>query len=318
MTLTNVTVTDPLPGITVSGGPLASLAPGASNNSTFTAVYTITQADINNGGVENQATATGTDPNNDPVTDLSDDNSPLENDPTDVPLTQTPSIAIVKVGTFVDLAPLGVTNPGDQITYAFTVTNTGNVTLTNVTVTDPLPGITVSGGPLASLAPGASNNSTFTAVYTITQADINNGGVENQATATGTDPNNDPVTDLSDDNSPLENDPTDVPLTQTPSIAIVKVGTFVDLAPLGVTNPGDQITYAFTVTNTGNVTLTNVTVTDPLPGITVSGGPLASLAPGASNNSTFTAVYTITQADINTGGVKTRLPLRVQTRTTIR
>ncbi|MBK9335061.1 MAG: DUF11 domain-containing protein [Lewinellaceae bacterium] len=144
-------MTDPLPGITVSGGPLASLAPGASNNSTFTAVYTITQADINNGGVENQATATGTDPNNDPVTDLSDDNSPLENDPTDVPLTQTPSIAIVKVGTFVDLAPAGV-NVGDQITYAFIVTNTGNVTLTNVTVTDPLPGITVSGGPLASLA----------------------------------------------------------------------------------------------------------------------------------------------------------------------
>ena len=47
----------------------------------------------------------------------------------------------------------------------------------------------------------------------------------------------------------------------------------------------------FTVTNTGNVTLTNVTVTDP--GVTMLGGPIASLAPGAVDNATFTASYII-------------------------
>ena len=295
--LTNVTVTDPL--VTVSGGPLATLAIGASDNSTFTASYTVTQADIDNGGVTNQATATGQDPDGNSVSDVSDDNSPLEDDPTVTPLPQNPAIAIVKTGTFQDENGDGFAQVGETITYAFTVTNTGNVTLTDVTVTDPL--VTVSGGPLATLAVGASDNTTFTASYTITQADIDDGGVTNQATATGDDPNGDPVSDDSDDNSPLEDDPTVTPLPQNPAIAIIKTGTFQDESGDGLAQPGETITYAFTVTNTGNVTLTDVTVTDPL--VTVSGGPLATLAVGATDNSTFTASYTITQADIDDGGV---------------
>jgi uncharacterized repeat protein (TIGR01451 family) len=128
------------------------------------------------------------------------------------PLTQTPSIALIKTGTFKDNAPLGVTNPGDQITYVFAVTNTGNVTLTNVTVTDPLPGIVISGNPIASLAPGATNSTTITGIYTITQADINAGGVTNQALAAGTPPTGPPVIDLSDDDSNLENEATILPM----------------------------------------------------------------------------------------------------------
>mgnify|MGYP000568353068 CR=1 FL=1 len=297
VTLTNVTVTDPL--VTVSGGPLATLAVGATDNSTFTAVYVLTQADIDNGQVTNQATATGDDPNGDPVSDDSDDNSPLEDDPTVTPLPINPGIAIIKTGTFQDESGDGFAQVGETITYAFTVSNTGDVDLTNVTVTDPL--VTVSGGPIALLAIGASDNSTFTATYTITQADIDNGGVTNQATATGTDPLGDPVSDDSDDNSPLEDDPTVTPLPQNPAIAIIKTGTFQDENGDGFAQVGETITYAFTVTNTGNVTLTDVTVTDPL--VTVSGGPLATLAVGATDNSTFTASYTITQADIDDGGV---------------
>ena len=190
------------------------------------------------------------------------------------------------------VAPTDRADVGDKITYAFTVTNTGNVTLTNVTVTDPK--VTVVGGPIASLAPGASNNTTFTATYTLTQADLNTGSVVNLATVTGTKPGGGTVTGTGG---------TTVSLPQSPAIALAKAGTLnmTVVAPADRADVGDKITYAFTVTNTGNVTLTNVTVTDPK--VTVVGGPIASLAPGASDNSTFTATYTLTQADLNTGSV---------------
>ncbi len=74
-------------------------------------------------------------------------------------------------------------------------------------------------------------------------------------------------------------------------------------------NVGDVINYTFTVTNTGNVTLTNVTVTDPMftgpdaPMFVSSslGSPEGTLLPGES--ATYTASYAITQDDIEAGAV---------------
>ena len=281
VTLTNVTVTDPL--VTVSGSPIASLAPGASDNSTFTGTHVLTQADINSGQFINTATATGTPPSGPNVTD---------NSTKTVTIPQLPGIDLLKNGALDSTVvfPSGEANPGDKINYTFTVTNTGNVTLNNVTITDPK--VTVSGGPLASLAPGVSNSGTFTGSYTLSQSDINSGQVDNTATTTGTPPSGPNVTD---------NDTETVTISQLPGIDLVKNGALDStvIPPSGETNPGDKINYTFTVTNTGNVTLTNVTVTDPL--VTVSGGPIASLAPGASNSGTFTGAYTLTQADINAG-----------------
>jgi uncharacterized repeat protein (TIGR01451 family) len=260
--LTNVTITDPL--ITVSGGPI-TLNPGQSDNTTFTGIYVITQADIDNGSFTNIATATGTPPLGDDVDDSDDDTQFFQ---------QNPSIALTK-----SASPQAYSAAGDQITYTFTVENDGNVTLTDVTVVDPL--FNLSFGPI-TLAPGASEEYTY--IYTVTQADVDAGSIYNVATATGTDPNDEEVTDEDDETVTAEQDP---------SLALTK-----SASPQTYAAAGDQITYTFTVENDGNVTLTDVTVVDPLFGL--SFGPV-DLAPGASEVYTYT--YTVTQADVDAGSI---------------
>ncbi|WP_159586049.1 DUF7507 domain-containing protein, partial [Chelativorans xinjiangense] len=273
VTQANVTVNDPM--VTVDQGP-QTLAPGESF--TFTATYTPTQADIDNGSVTNTASGTGTDPNGGTT------ESPP--DTVTVPPDQTPGMTIEKTGTLNDLDGDGLLDPGETIGYSFLVRNTGNVTVTNVTVNDPL--VAVDQGP-QTLAPGGSF--TFTATYTPTQADIDNGSVTNTATGTGTDPNGGTT------ESPP--DTVTVPPDQTPGMTIEKTGTFNDLDGDGLLDPGETISYSFLVTNTGNVTMTDVTVNDPL--VTIDQDP-QTLAPGASF--TFTATYTPTQADIDAGSVE--------------
>ena len=152
------------------------------------AIHEPSQADLNAGVVTNTATATGDDPKGDPVSG---------DDTVTTVLEQSPAIALEK--TAVESTYSAV---GDEINYTFTVTNTGNVTLHNVTVNDMLAGVTLTGGPIATLAPGASDTSTFTAKYTITQADMNKGSVVNSATVSGfTDPGADPSVDTPDVNS---------------------------------------------------------------------------------------------------------------------
>jgi conserved repeat domain len=311
MQLTNITVTDPL--VAVTGGPLAVLNAGATDNTTFTAIYTFTQADVDAGFVNNQALVSATPIVGQPITDLSDSNDPTlpgNDDPTVTTLPQNPSFQLWKEGTYQDANNDGIVNAGDVIEYDFTVTNTGNVTITNIMVTDPI--VTVSGGPLASLAPQASDSTTFTATYTITQADIELGAVYNLALAEGTDSNGNPIDDESQDPSPVgTDDPLYEPtcpdctvtiLEQNPGIALIKTAIFNDENNNGIAEAGETITYNFTVTNTGNVSLSDVTINDPLPGVVVSGGPI-TLAVGQSDSTTFTATYAITQADINAGSV---------------
>ena len=82
---------------------------------------------------------------------------------------------------------------GDVINYAITVKNTGNTTLHQITVKDPLTGLDTI---IVVLAPGASAE--YTQSYTVTQEDLNKGSVTNIATADGFTPNETPIS-ASDD-----------------------------------------------------------------------------------------------------------------------
>ena len=295
--LTNVTVTDPLPRLVLTGAPIPVLEPGAEDLTTYSATYVLDQDDLNLGQVENQATVVGTDPNDVVTEDLSGDTYADDN-PIILPLDQDASIAVIKTSN-ADL----VNDPaqvGDEISYTFTITNTGNVTLTNVTLTDILPGIVLDGGPIPSLDSMAVDTDTYTATYLIIQEDIDAGQVLNQATVTGTPPVGPDVDDLSGSDN-ANDDPTIEPLVQNPGITLDKIADVSQFLDGSV--PGESVTYSFVITNTGNVTLTNVTVTDALAGVVLTGGPIPSLAPAGIDTTTYTAEYVIDQADIDRGTV---------------
>ncbi|WP_264529716.1 choice-of-anchor L domain-containing protein [Flavobacterium sp. N502540] len=118
-----------------------------------------------------------------------------------------PSIALVKTAHFNDENGDSNAKVGETITYNFTVTNTGNVALTNVYIVDPLTGITMTGGPI-NLGVGEEDNTSFTGTYSILQADINAGSISNQAEVFGTSPDHIVVKDKSDDSSVEGDKPT--------------------------------------------------------------------------------------------------------------
>jgi uncharacterized repeat protein (TIGR01451 family) len=300
--LTNVKVTDTV-CTNVLGGPIPTLAVGAVDTTTFTCIYIVTPTDIVAGKVTNTATATGTDPKGNQVQDQSNDpKTTTPNDPTVTPLVQKGQIELDKAGTLVDTNNDGSSQVGETIKYTFTVKNTGNVPLTNVKVTDTVC-TNVLGGPIPTLAVGATDTTTFTCTYTLTQTDINNGQVTNTATATGTDPKGNQVQDQSNDpKTTTPNDPTVTPLAQKGQIELDKTGTYQDTNNDGVTQPGETIKYTFTVKNTGNVPLTNVKVTDTVC-TNVLGGPIPTLAVGAVDTTTFTCIYIVTPTDIVAGKV---------------
>ncbi len=307
VTLTDVTVTDDsLPGLVLAGSPIPRLAPGESDSTTYSARYLLTQEDLDQGRVSNTARVTGSyrapDGSADTVTDIS--GTEIENDdPTDTEFAPVPGIALVKTA---DVSGIGSPAAiGELVRYSFTVTNTGNVTLADVTVSDTsLPGLVLSGSPIGRLAPGESDSVTYSAAYALTQADLDRGVIENTARATGAyrGPDGEPGTVEDISGTEAENDdPTLSLVPQTPGIALVK-----EVADESVsTRPalGDELLYRFTVTNTGNVTLTDVTLTDDLAGAVVSGGPIAALAPGETDSTTFTARYALTAADLERGQV---------------
>ncbi|PPF91165.1 hypothetical protein C5C05_15885, partial [Clavibacter michiganensis] len=261
--------------------PTRTLAPGAMT--TAIATYIVTQADVDAGKVDNAATGAGTPPGDTPVTQT----PPSE---VTVPIEPAPAITIAKSGQLD-----GAFAAGQTVTYSFVITNTGNTTLTGVTVDEAAFSGTGSlsdvSYPTRSLAAG--EQTTATATYVLTQADIDAGEVTNSATATGTPPGNTP---------PPTSPPSDtrIPGTQTPSLSIVKSAD-----PGSIAKAGETVDYSFVITNTGNVTMTDLMVNETqfsgTGAVTAISYPTRTLAPGAST--TATASYVATQADVDAGSI---------------
>src|SRR6185503_17742377 len=198
---------------------------------------TLTQGDVNSGSVSNTATVNGTPPSG------ATPNPTTANDTETVTITRSPSVTIDKVGTLDNTVvnPAARTDAGDKINYTFSVTNTGNVTLTNVTITDPaFPSLSCS---VATLAPGGTY-STCIASTTLTQGDVNSGSVSNTATVNGTPPSG------ATPNPTTANDTETVTITQVATISLSK-----SVTPTTFGAAGQVLVYTFTITNTGNVTL---------------------------------------------------------------
>ncbi len=317
VTMTGVSVSDTqsAPAGTLSTGPsCASLATpsgpcsGASTTlapgqvATFTGTYSVTQADLDKGSVADSATVTGDPPGcASPLCAVTSSPSPVT-----TPTASNPGLSVLKSSTTPSYAAVGA-----SIAYNFLVTNTGNVTVGTIAVSDTqsapatqanLSAVTC---PTPSLAPLATE--TCTATYSVTQADLDHGSVADSATASGIPTGS--VTPVTSSPSLLS-----VPAAATPRSA------WPSRSPRGgpYNTVGQSITYQFLATNTGNVTMTGVGVTDTqsAPAGTLSTGPsCASLATpsgpcsGASTAlapgqvATFTGTYSVTQADLDKGSV---------------
>ena len=277
VTLTNVTVLDDLTGLSQT---IAALAPGDSQ--LYQTSYTLTQADLDNNGGGNGYIENAT------IVDSDQTLAAFDNET--VQLIRSPVLFLDK--TFLNVSGGNgnslVDAVGDVLNYRVVVANPSNVTLTEVSITEPLTGLTVSN---QTLVPGQTL--TYLTSYTLTQADLdNNGGgdgyIDNIAVADSAE-----TAGVSDIES--------VPLLRTIGLDFDKGVLSIDggngnaLADAA----GDVINYVFTVTNPGSVTLTNLTVVDDLTGMSQS---LASLAPGATV--VYTSSYVLTQADLdgNAGG----------------
>ncbi|KKC39276.1 hypothetical protein WH87_03355 [Devosia epidermidihirudinis] len=269
------------------------MLPGDINDDAITATYVLTQADIDRGYVENSAEVEGIGlgPTGAPTTVKDISGTAVGNDTvTRLPITAEPELQIVK--SIVEKSLSTPPMPGDTIDYQFVVTNTGNLTMRNVRINDPLLSAT-SLTLIAVLEPGEANAVTFGPVrYSVVQGNIQAGHVTNTATASGEYRN--PVTQVDELMSAPSNTIV-VPLEQVPGIAVVKEAVAALNDP---TTVGEQIEYYFRVTNTGNLTLDGVTVTDPLPGLPQSSFPVGTLLP-AQTLTVGPIAYSIVQSDLD-------------------
>ena len=193
--------------------------------------------------------------------------------------------------------------------FRVTVTNTGNVTLNGVKVTDVMRAENAEGATGARKAELVTGNDTFDLeagksevleyTYTITEADLGC-KLYNVATASG---DGAPEPEKPGEAGPVKIEEED------PGVSVVKTVTSVPADANGMYKDGEAIRYEIIVTNEGNTTLTDVKVKDTMTGAAGSISEVAgadwdeqekcfkidSIAVGG--NATITYSYVVQPAD---------------------
>ena len=237
-----------IPQATVNCGPIP-LGPGDSASVTFRVAATGEGC----GAITNLADVEST---NEPAANVGPDNHAEASDE----ISCAPRIRLRKGGP-------ALAHVGDTVPYAFSVTNTGGVDLTDIDVTDPrcdtTPDRTEDGNGDAVLA--VDESWAFACDHTIVAADGD--PVHNQATVTG----------VHDGGTVSDTDTHDIDLIH-PDIDLEKSAS-PSSGPAGTI-----IVYTYAVTNTGDTALFGISVDDDIVGHV---GDIDSLEAGRSSELTF-------------------------------
>ncbi len=303
--LTNIQLVDTLEQSGTQTNLVPVLTGGDTNNNgiieagetfTYQFSYVITQPNLDDGGdLVNTVSVT------------TDEIGPRTASDTQTLPAAIHSFTMTKLASLADLDGDNLGDAGETINYAFRFTNTGNRTLTNLAVTDPLPGLSAiscpgdldNDGDIDILGVGASLDCTASVV--IQSSDIGNGFVNNTATPTAT--RADGVTNVPEDNTANDNS-TSTPLDRVVDLDVTKTGTLNDDDGTPGVSAGDTIDYVIEVSNAGTVPLTNITVNDPLiPGLTfISGDTNNDNQLDTTEVWRYEGSYTLIQNDIDTNG----------------
>ncbi len=264
----NVTLTDIAAAVDIAGVlecSSSTIAPGASTSCTSS--QPLTQADIDSGSVSAVGLFLAT-----------------TSQGTDLTTTEEASVAVVPdsdltVGYRAD--PGTYDTPGESIGLTVSVRNTGNTTLQGIRVIENLAdtgGLDCGNTPF-SLAP--QEERVCTAARSISQSDLDAGRIEGVASADGQDPQAHSVSA-----SPAG---LTVVAEQQPTISIAATST-VDhglAGPNDRADVGDSATVIYTITNRGNVTLSNILLDSAL--ASAIDCPSATLAPLESHDCVVSA-----------------------------
>ena len=183
-----------------------------------------------------------------------------------------------------------------QVTYCYAITNTGHTYLKDVALYDDKLGDPYGPGaqPIATygalLAPGATWNYSTT---TVISSDTVNVATVVGIPSTGKEPGRELPGDLAI-------------ATDTAQVVVIRPGIMIAKMPDSQTVlTGADVTFQIAITNTGDVTLTNVTVSDPL--APACDRSIGTLAAGASTSYSCT-VQNVTASFTNTATVTATPP----------